>query len=260
MNSRDELWCPHCLRMYYGDSDHVHCPECGHPGVCDDCVREKYDSDVHDPQAWQSEPALSPDDRIILFSEDSDRVGHAIECGGNVNVADRNGMTALMRAAKHGSENKAWRLIFEGADVDAVDNDGYTALMFAAENGFTDIAKELLDNNAYVNAVSKTGWTPMTLAYIGNHIEMMRVLAGYGANVNQKNSAAGTLLMQAVITNEPAKVGLLIENGADVSIKDKWGSSALDWARQLKRGEILKILEEALKKAGLCNQARSPRK
>lgn len=252
MDWKYELWCPHCLRVYYDDGEHVHCPECGHPGVCENCTRQEYDPDIHDQQAWQSEPDLSPNDRTILFSEDSDRVNQAIECGGNINVSNKNGMTALMRAAKHGSESKAWRLIFEGADVDAVDNDGYTALMFAAENGFTGIpqggcfaiAKELLDNNAYVNAVSKTGWTPLTLAYTGNHIEMMRLLAEHGANVNQKNSAGQTLLAQAVISNEPAKVRVLIEHGADVSIKDKWGSTALDWARQLAREEILKLLNK----------------
>ena len=88
----------------------------------------------------------------------------------------------------------------------------------------------------------------MMLAYTGNHIEIMRLLAEAGANVNQKNNAGQTLLAQAVISRDMVKVRILIEYGADVSIKDKWGSSALDWARQLARGEILRILKKAEKK------------
>ena len=63
----------------------------------------------------------------------------------DVNQADREGKTALMRAANHGQVAEVQRLLAAGAQVNAQDNDGETALMMAADEGHAAVVKLLLD-------------------------------------------------------------------------------------------------------------------
>jgi len=72
--------------------------------------------------------------------------------GANVNAADSDGETVLMRAAAQGYAAVVQQLLDKGADVNAQTHYGYTALLFAAENGHTDCVSKLLDQGANIDA------------------------------------------------------------------------------------------------------------
>lgn len=55
--------------------------------------------------------------------------------GGNFNIVDDYGQTALHIAAKNGNENVTEVLIENGVNINIVDNHGKSALHFAAERG-----------------------------------------------------------------------------------------------------------------------------
>ena len=66
------------------------------------------------------------------------------------------------------------------------------------------------------------------------------------AGVNERDSHQYTPLMRAVCWGEDpeGKVRLLLDHGADRDIKDRWGDTALDWARRNnKPAAVIDMLE-----------------
>ena len=83
----------------------------------------------------------------------------------NPDKKDRNGKTALMRAAKNGNLKEVDRLIKSDADVNLCDNDGWTALMNAARyQNDPEIVKLLLEAGANPEQKNKYGSTALHLA------------------------------------------------------------------------------------------------
>jgi ankyrin repeat protein len=83
--------------------------------------------------------------------------------GADVNMADKEGDTALMHACLR-SHTTAQLLIRSGAYVDAKMTNGWTALMVAARNGFLRTARLLLDGGANVRARDSQGRSALELA------------------------------------------------------------------------------------------------
>ena len=93
--------------------------------------------------------------------------------------------------------------------VDICDEDGFTALMNAAWNNQTDVVRYLLAN---------------------------------GANVNKQNVVGATALYYASLLNKTDVISVLLQHGASKDIKDEFGDTPIDWARNKK--EALDLLEQ----------------
>ncbi len=61
---------------------------------------------------------------------------------GNVNAADKNGMTALMLAAQNGRSETVELLITDKADVNIADNNGYTVLSLTKYPSIINLLKK----------------------------------------------------------------------------------------------------------------------
>ncbi len=70
--------------------------------------------------------------------------------GANIDAADENGTTALMRAAETGNEELLRALLKAGAKVNAVDNKGRTALRIAKDSEKLEVARLLQDSGGVV--------------------------------------------------------------------------------------------------------------
>mmetsp|Transcript_9800 Transcript_9800/g.13508 ORF Transcript_9800/g.13508 Transcript_9800/m.13508 type:complete len:99 (+) Transcript_9800:312-608(+) len=93
--------------------------------------------------------------------------------------------------------------------VNKTDNDGNTPLMFAAKNGDDRTAKLLLKSKANVNkADKKYGDTPLVCAIISIEV-----------NLNL--------------------IKLLVKSGAKLEVKDNDGKTALDYAKNTPRRDVL---------------------
>jgi peptidoglycan/LPS O-acetylase OafA/YrhL len=89
---------------------------------------------------------------------------HHLENGVGINVADRDGLTALAWASLLGQRECAELLIEHGADINARDGKGNTHLHLAAFLGQTELAELLVAHGADVNAISMEGNTPLDSA------------------------------------------------------------------------------------------------
>ncbi|PWB78759.1 MAG: hypothetical protein C3F08_08175 [Candidatus Methylomirabilota bacterium] len=77
---------------------------------------------------------VSPDSELLLAK------------GADVNACNKDGATALMRAASHGRSGVVDLLLNKGAEVNVKASDGGTALKYALWHGHTNVA-ELLEKH-----------------------------------------------------------------------------------------------------------------
>ncbi len=90
---------------------------------------------------------------------------------------------------------------------DKKDRNGRTALMRAAKNGDTEEINLLLKSNANVNLCDNDGWTAlMNAARYQNDPEIIRILLEAGANPNQKNKYGSTALHLAAAYTETPEI------------------------------------------------------
>jgi|ERR1700733_3920264 ankyrin repeat protein len=138
-----------------------------------------------------------------------------------------------------------------GADVNHANRQGETALERACWSGDFEIVKLLLEYGANVNYINpKNGKTPLlrAAALHSIHFETVRLLLEYNANVNCPNIYDGwTPLHQACWAGNFEVVKILLDYGADISCKDKSGRSPLDIANQKGYSEIAALLAAEIK-------------
>jgi ankyrin repeat protein len=115
----------------------------------------------------------------------------------------------------------------------------------------------LISKGADVNAVihnpvriSEDLYTPLHVALSwggGNDetkIKMIDLLVKQGANVNAKARFDETPLFEAAYLAGPSVVKELLEKGADPNIRNTDGKSPLDMAKEFKKTENVKVLED----------------
>jgi hypothetical protein len=144
-------------------------------------------------------------------------------------------------------------LIENGANVNIADNNGVTPLMFAAKN--IDALRVLIENGASVNAADNNGKTPMMFVAAGNSTpETLLFLIEKGADANAIDQDGNTPLILAASSNSLNTdiLRILIEKGADASIKDKQGGIALDYVEKglsnLRNSDLLNLHDGKIRK------------
>lgn len=140
------------------------------------------------------------------------------------------------------------KIVMEYPDSPSWQNkDGMTALMVAAQEGAREVAWVLARaDDANVNAENENGSTALMYAAFNGKASVAEVLLNAGAKINQANSNGHTALMSAAAHGYRNTLILLLEKGADPTVKDKEGTSVLDYARDNEFPEIVKLLEKAI--------------
>lgn len=134
----------------------------------------------------------------------------------NINEADENGVTPLMRACCNGMDDIVETLIKFGADVNAVDKDGNTALLYSV------VCKYVPENI----------------------LDIFQLLIQAGADINHKDSDGRSALF-AASRREGGRFDIfewLIEKGCDLNINAKDGSSPILAAARSGNVEVMKKL------------------
>ena len=141
-------------------------------------------------------------------------------------------------------------LLKEGADVNARSSYEYknTALMEACRYGDVEVAKELIKAGADVNQKNINGLTALMWVSVSCNIEIMKELIKKGVDVNAQTNSGVTALMEASANGWIEGVEMLLQNGADVDLECDFGRTALTNASNLGYNNIVKVLEEHIKK------------
>lgn len=93
----------------------------------------------------------------VAETDDVEELKRVMTRVADVNVRNKHGMTALMRAAYHGHEQIVRVLLEQGADPNVMRNDRFTALALAAFFGHTETVRILIEHGARTEVVTRCG-------------------------------------------------------------------------------------------------------
>ena len=128
------------------------------------------------------------------------------------NQRDRNGRTALHRAAEQGCLALLFALLISaGANLNATDNQDDTPLLLACKKGMLEMATMFKDAGAAINVANKGGDTPLLAAVAAGNLELVKLLVRAGANLAARNKAGYTCVELAVEQKHEATVEVLLE-------------------------------------------------
>jgi ankyrin repeat protein len=145
---------------------------------------------------------------------DINAIRDILHTGGNVNVRDKHGRTALHYAARRGDMGMAQFLIENDADLNIIEPSwSDMPLHQALRRGRNDMIKLLIASGADVNAAARWGYTPL---HIAADFEIVSVLIAEGAGVNAKDRDGRTPLDLA----ESDEVKKLLRSHGAVSGKE----------------------------------------
>lgn len=140
----------------------------------------------------------------------------------NLDIQTRDGMTALMYAAKWGSADCVKTLLKGGADVHRKDKRGRTALTWAAWS--TRRGKENPMVQALLEAGAKVDF--IEAMQIGE-AKQAKLLLARGADIRKVGPHNETALMIAAEQGYGELVEMLLARGLNVNAQDDWGCTAL---------------------------------
>ena len=174
-----------------------------------------------------------------------------------IDAKDSEGYTALMLACKFGNKNFAEILIKNKAKLDATKNDnksiykGPTALIIAVREGHYEIAKLLLKNGANPNVNE----LQMTALHFTKSLRMLNLLLTHGADINWRPLGAetNTLLIDSVRKYPFDYITFICDKGADVNIQGVGGNTALIEAVRAGRYDVVNLLLERKASVNIIN-------
>ncbi len=113
----------------------------------------------------------------------------------------------------HISQLEAIKLVAaHGGNINVANGEGKTALHFSAQHGNKENVAFLLENGAQINAEDKNFDTPLNLAAESNSVETVQLLLERGAKPDGRLDAAGySPLYKAVWQGDPAIVELMLK-------------------------------------------------
>ncbi|MDY6985642.1 MAG: HEAT repeat domain-containing protein [Candidatus Thermoplasmatota archaeon] len=162
----------------------------------------------------------------VIKEDDVEVIRPIIKNGISTDYRNRNGWTALMKAAANGQTETAVSLIETGADIDAKNGDEWTALMLASNRGHVDTVKALIDAGADIEARNRYGFTAGMLAAIRGFTEVTKVLTDAGAHIDPAlKTIAGIEEIEAAVADENGKSNHDLEQQTSPPIKSNSDAS-----------------------------------
>jgi Ankyrin repeats (3 copies) len=119
-----------------------------------------------------------------------------------INARNEHGMTALMRAARHGRTRMVRALLDHGADPNVTRSDNFTALSLAAFFGHTEIVEVLLKHGARTDVATRYGTSPHMWAKARSFKEVAQCLEKGG----EQKEPAPAPAPPPVIARPPARI------------------------------------------------------
>ena len=177
-----------------------------------------------------------PQDAHMVTNENCGEIGRLlIKAGVDVMAIDDEGWSLVSYVASLGWSKLLGHLVAAGADLDSADKNGLTPLIKAAIHGRDSVVKELI--KAGVPACQRgpppEGWPAMFYATSNSHAQIpaawlrtMHIFLHSGCDINERDASGRSALMIAASLNSSSAIHLLLENGADPSLRDFNGMTA----------------------------------
>lgn len=174
--------------------------------------------------------------------------------GGGVNIRNKEGMTALLFAAKNGDDGIVRRLCQHGARMEVKgigSKHTKTALLFAAENGHRVVVETLLSFGADLTARSDDDDANILMLSVNNNqLDTIRFILRLNEergrprplDIDHQNKLGYTALMIAAYNGNQRVAEMLIQHRARLDLKNKGGETAYALARKARHLELCQLL------------------
>ncbi|WP_133480075.1 ankyrin repeat domain-containing protein, partial [Cognatilysobacter segetis] len=133
-------------------------------------------------------------------------------------------------AATAGDEDAVRRLLDLGLPVNALDRQGCSALLRAAGGGHRAVVELLLKRGADAGLAAQSGATPLSAAVSMRHLDIVDRLVAAGVSLEQRLPGDLTVLMVASALGLPDLAQRLVAAGAEVQAVDAQGRNAMHCA------------------------------
>lgn len=151
------------------------------------------------------------------------------------------GQTNVFDACRSGNLADLEKLYKEDPSVISKKNEaGYPPIILAAYHGREKVVKFLLDKNVNINEASDYG-TPLMAAVVKGSETIVKLLLDKKANTDITDINGFTALHYATQFKRVEIIALLIQAGADYKLKDGKNKSSYDYALESKNKEIIKL-------------------
>jgi ankyrin repeat protein len=164
---------------------------------------------------------MGPLVRDAIMNQDPDTLKLLLDRGADPDIADAEGVTPLMNAARTRCLACVTALLEHGADVRRTDQHGNTALDVARRAGRTRAAELILAHDP------EKGPAALLIASREGLADIVQVLVENGVNVNATDKDGNTALIAASENGNLAVVSMLLKKGADVRARNHRGQTAL---------------------------------
>lgn len=154
-------------------------------------------------------------------------------------------ISSIHLAAYRGDVERVRSFMKEGVDVDAKKTENQlTPLDYAVRGRRFKTAKFLVAEGANPNGSAKD-MPALPYAIMHGNNKIAECLLSNGADPNSQGRQSGMPVLHiAVLVGNKEMVDLLIKNGADVKARDKREKTALDYAKQFRKQEIIDLLKK----------------
>ena len=136
----------------------------------------------------------------------------------------------LPAAAVAGDLDAVRRLLELGLPLEATDRQGCSALLRAAGGGHREVVELLLARGADPSRAAHTGATPLSAAVSMRQPDIVQRLLDAGADLEQRLPGGVTVLMLAAALGLPDLASRLLQAGADLHARDAQGLTPLHCA------------------------------
>lgn len=156
-----------------------------------------------------------------------------LENGGDINIADNEGNTLLMKSVYLGYYDLADYILLNNADISLTNNNGENALILSADYPY--IINLILNNNIdNLDSADNKGKTALFHACEFGNLNSVRILIKSGSDINKRDIFGKTILMYAVESENLELIKYLIEDiEVDINEKDDWGQNAIFFATKI---------------------------
>ncbi|QQS04416.1 MAG: hypothetical protein IPK50_19320 [Fibrobacterota bacterium] len=213
---------------------------------------------------------------LRAIDEDSRRLFDLLlDKGCNVNAQSKDGVSAVLLAAKKSDSTWLKRLLDKGADFDVTNADGQNALydasaenipmlvsrkikldvldkkrvsplLNACKHSRWSVARMLVEAGADVRPMSSEGETALSRAIGGYRFDVAQMILERGGNLNEVGLKGSTILQTAMASsgyrNDPNEFGWLLRHGADPSLPDASRRTPVELAAKMADWNRLALL------------------
>ena len=133
---------------------------------------------------------------------------------------------------------------------------GERALFQVTRRVDLDATRAAIGRGANLDAEDSEGWNPLMVASQGarprlagpsrdDPVDLVALLIEAGSKVDSPSTSGLTPLILASRAGHAKTVALLLDRGADPTARDLSGRTALDWAIELRRRDVITLLRTA---------------